>query len=252
MRTREEVREEVLKSLAGWTDSVMVSDVWIDNEVERIMNEEKYARATTDWEAELGDDEVIENDQGRRIVLLRGLQRLARVAGIRESYPESLTHVVGPDGKGVIQCLYITKWNDGSTFGATADANKGNLNPDFLAFPTTIAESRAEGRAIRKALGITLLTAEELDTAEGFTGQTKAESGKADSAQVAALEKLLEDSSVVAIDVISEVVKDGREVLDLADLSPSEAVEAMRYLNDQRTTGSKRDARKAALQNKVK
>jgi hypothetical protein len=115
-----------------------------------------YSRAHTNWEQELNDDEIIENSDGRRIVLLRGLQRLSRLAGIIQSYPKSLSHVAGPDGKGVIQCIYMTAWDDNTIFGATADANRLNLNPDFVGYPTTIAESRAEGRALRKALGITL------------------------------------------------------------------------------------------------
>lgn len=235
---------------SGSPDADIISDSYIDKEIEKIMIENQYNRANTDWEKELNDDEVVSSDNGMQIVLLRGLQRLARLAGIIESYPESLSYVVGPEGNGVIQCVYITRWNDGSTFGATADANKGNLKPEFKAFPTTIAESRAEGRAIRKALGIYMLTAEEIDTSEGFTGMTKAESGKADPAQIVAIEKMIEESSVEAIDVIGAVVEDGREVLDLADLTPAEAVAAMRFMNSQRGT-SKRDARKAALEKKV-
>jgi hypothetical protein len=86
---------------------------------------------------------------------------------------------------------------------------------------------------------------------EGFTGATKAESGKADSAQIYAIEKLIDELSVDTIDIINAVVQDGREVLGLEDLTPTEAIEAMRHLNDQRSSGSKRDARKAALQKKV-
>jgi hypothetical protein len=176
---------------------------------------------------------------------------LSRLAGIIQSYPKSLSHVAGPDGKGVIQCIYMTAWDDDTVFGATADANRLNLNPDFVGYPTTIAESRAEGRALRKALGITLLTAEEIDLSEGFTGTTKAESGKADSAQIYAIEKLIDELGVDTIDIINTIVQDGREVLGLEDLTPAEAIEAMRYLNDQRSSGSKRDARKAVLQKKA-
>lgn len=252
MKTELEIRNEVYESLAPSPDGVLVSDSWIDKEVEKRMAKptvDTRTRAVTDWEAELRDEDVVENNEGKKIVLLRGLQRLSRLAGIKESYPEALFHVVDSSGRGMVQCVYITKWNDGSVFGGTADVNRSNVNEDFAKFPTTIAESRAEGRAIRKALGITLLTAEELDSADGFTGATKAENGKADSAQVAAIEKLIEDLGIEIVDVITQVA-DGEEIVDLADLTPAQAVEAMRYLNSQRGK-SKRAARKTALKKQV-
>lgn len=48
------------------------------------------------------------------------------------------------------------------TFGGAADAGSHNLQYPFSAYPTAIAETRAEGRALRKALRLNVIAAEEL------------------------------------------------------------------------------------------
>lgn len=68
------------------------------------------------------------------------------------------------------------------SFSGVADASNENLMGDFKKFPTAMAETRAEGRALRKLLGIrNVVAAEELseDTEEKIT-----------STQVAGVENL--------------------------------------------------------------
>lgn len=47
------------------------------------------------------------------------------------------------------------------TFRASADADKDNTDEVFDQFPSTIAESRAEARCLRKALGLKVISKEE-------------------------------------------------------------------------------------------
>ncbi len=229
----------------------MISDEWIEQEVDRRMTPaKKNKRTETDWEKELTPAEIITNDHGRQVVILKALQRLARQADIVKSYPQSLSHAVAPDGTGLIQCIYLTEWPDGTVFGGAADVNRGNCNKDFLVYPTAVAESRAETRAIRKALGITMLGAEEIDMTEGFTGITKLDTGKIDSQQIVAIERLLIDTKTEPIDLFNAIAQN-RDVLEIGELTATEAIAAMSYLNEQRGKPKGRAAKKASLESSL-
>jgi hypothetical protein len=212
---------------------------------------ESLTRAKTDWEKQLLPEEVKERKDGDgKVVLLKGLQRLARIAGLVYSMP-ALSHVVGPQGNGLIQCVYTARFSDGAVYGGAADVNVNNSKEPYLNYPTSLAESRAEARALRKALGIAILAAEEIDFTEGYVGSTSKPTDKADGQQVSAIQSLLDELSLKPIDLINEVAN-GREVYDLNDLTSAEAVSAMRWLNGQRSTSApKRAARKEVLKNKL-
>jgi hypothetical protein len=66
-------------------------------------------------------------------------------------------------------------WQDVRTFGDSADVYPGNTDPAFARFATATATTRAEGRALRKALKLRkVVTAEEITTVpvsdSGVTG----------------------------------------------------------------------------------
>lgn len=66
-------------------------------------------------------------------------------------------------------------------WGGCADVNFNNTDPKFLPFAFSTAETRAEARALRKALGIKILAAEELtslDTAASVENITNADWAK--------------------------------------------------------------------------
>ena len=74
-----------------------------------------------------------------------------------------------PDSTGRSYCVYSISINNfcGSrhyrTFNGAAEAYAGNISGDtYAVYPVTIAESRAEARAYRKALLLTTVTAEEV------------------------------------------------------------------------------------------
>lgn len=251
MATRADVRKQVHEELSASADGALISDEWIGQEVDRRMNPaKKNKRTETDWEKELTSDEIITHDDGKQVVILKALQRLAREADIVKSYPSSVGHAVAPDGTGLIHCIYLTEWPDGAIIGGAADCNRGNTSEDFRVYPTAVAESRAETRALRKALGISMLGAEEIDMSEGFTGKTSIDTGKIDPQQVVAIEKLLAEVKVEPIDLFKAVASD-REVLDVNELTSAEAVAAMGYLNDRRGQPSKRSARKESLESEL-
>lgn len=73
--------------------------------------------------------------------------------------------------------------NEGNVrkYGGCADVNVNNTDPKFLPFALTTAETKAEARALRKALGIKIYAVEELtsgDTAASVSAITTADWSK--------------------------------------------------------------------------
>lgn len=213
----------------------------------------------TDWEAELESDETAtrkENNEELKVVLLAGLQRLARQAGIiRQSC------VLNTPAATMVQAVFSCEFKvDDETviFVGTADCNTKNTTGKFANYPTAVAESRAEARCLRKALGIRMLSSEEVGLREGFSSLEAAPGGKAPSQIIRSIEKLCETRSVDVVAVIEQVVDDkerASSIFELSELTTAEAQAAMSWLNEQKpkseSTKSKRDARKAELKAKT-
>jgi len=192
------------------------------------MSESK--RRVTNWEDKLTEEDLVRNeDTGRSCVVLRALQRLALEAGLIESGPVDLLYVPA-GGMGVFQCIYEVKFEDGTTWRGAGDANKANTNEKFFAYPTAVAESRAEARALKKALGITMLAAEEIDMTAGMEVRPNQ---KISSNVVAAIESLIERHKLDTLDVITDVLPDRADVVNtLNDLTTEEGQKVMAHLND--------------------
>ena len=107
-----------------------------------------------------------------------GLRRVAKkvIGEVLKSGTTNLT--IGPDNYcAAIYEITFTK-SDGSlvTYGDAADSFSGNTNSPFDAYPAAMASTRAEARALRKALGIKAVSAEEMSGQEA--AKTYAESKK--------------------------------------------------------------------------
>ena len=212
----------------------------------------------TDWCAELeaGDKATRrEGNEELEVVLLAGLQRLARVAGIVKQACVLQTH----EGKNtLVQAIFTSVFttDDGLVeFVGTADCNAKNLSGKFAAYPTAVAESRAEARCLRKALGIRMLSSEEIGFREGTGAIEASPKGKAASSVIKAIEKLCEDRGVDPVQVFEKVLDTDRaaNIFELSELTVDEAQKAMGWLNDQKPkkVASKRAARKKELEAKT-
>lgn len=213
----------------------------------------------TDWNAELQDNDTTirrERDDEVQVVFLSALQRLARSAGLRRQEVQ-----INTPGATMVQAVFSCTFSTGEgevTFVGTADCSSKNTNAPFSHYPTAVAESRAEARCLRKALGINILSSEEIGFRDGFQS-IEADPGKAaDKQLVKAVENLCESRGVESIRVIEEVIEDDERaatIFDLASLTTAEAQRAMAWLNEQKpkapTKTSKRDARKSELKAKV-
>ncbi len=184
-----------------------------------------------DWNKELTGDEV-GSDNGIQFVYLKGLRRLAKLKGIiHERHPFiNVATLRRPDGVEYpfVQASYEVTFRDGSTFSDVADAHTYNLEGVFSAYPTAIAGNRAEARALRKALGISMVAKEELgadpDKVASFRNEIT-------SAQKKVINTLMKTRGVTnQIDVIKNSSK-REDVVDISELSFDEAKLAVKYLN---------------------
>ena len=116
-----------------------------------------------------------------------GLRRVAELllGEIIETGPSKVFPATDSDGPGRATVVYkvVFNWfNSGmyKTFSETADVWHGNTDDLFCAHPVATASTRAEGRALRKALKLRVLAAEELakkDIVEIVQQAVRTESG---------------------------------------------------------------------------
>tara|TARA_R100001163_G_C5060178_1_gene196946 strand:- start:1651 stop:2418 length:768 start_codon:yes stop_codon:yes gene_type:complete len=109
-------------------------------------------------------DELIDGNP-----ICAGLRRVAAIllGDVIESGPDQIFPATDPNGPGratVVYSVAINWMNSGQVrvFKEVADVWHGNTDDLFCAHPVATASTRAEGRALRKALGVRCLAAEEL------------------------------------------------------------------------------------------
>ena len=114
--------------------------------------------------------EWIINRQGKDMILYQGLLALAHERGIKSIR----TSVYQPplEGNGYMAiCTALVTMADGSEWAGVGDADKGNVNRNIAPHIVRMAETRAKARALRDALNIGMVAAEELDVDEGEPAQ---------------------------------------------------------------------------------
>jgi hypothetical protein len=215
---------------------------------------------STDWNNELQSGDVAirkEDGESIEVVLLAGLQRLARAGGLIRQRVDIFT-----PAPTMVQAVFtsIFRTEDGEVeFVGTADCNIKNTQGKFANYPTAVAESRAEARSLRKALGIRMLSSEEIGLREGFGSLEASPTGKADPQLIVAIEKLCENRGIDVAAVLEEVLEDkerASSIFELTELTIIEAQRALAWLNEQGpkkkqvSVKDQRDARKAELQAK--
>lgn len=214
----------------------------------------------TNWCDEFQDGDVVtrkEGDETIEVILLAGLQRMAREAGIVRQ-----ACAIQTPSATMVQAIFeatffLQEENREVTFVGTADCNTKNTQGRFAHYPTAVAESRAEARCLRKALGIRMLSSEEIGFREGAGSLEASPNAKVAGSLIAAIEKLCETRGIDAVTALDAVLDADRasNIHELAELRTDEAQAVMGWLNDQKpaskTNSSKRAARKAELEGKV-
>lgn len=103
--------------------------------------------------------------------LVHGLRRVAELVlgPIMFSGPTQVFPVQRDDHHGRATVIFTVEFENGMRYAEVADSWEGNTDDMFCAFAVAIASTRAEARALRKALKIRAVAAEELtkkDTAK--------------------------------------------------------------------------------------
>ena len=96
--------------------------------------------------------------------LCAGLRRVAELllGRIVSSRPTQVFAPQGGDEIGRATVVWEMVFEDGSLFSDVADCWEGNTDDAFCVFNTATAATRAEGRALRKALRLKTVAAEEM------------------------------------------------------------------------------------------
>lgn len=96
--------------------------------------------------------------------LCAGLRRVAELllGRIVSSRPTQVFAPQGGDEIGRATVVWEIVFEDGSLFSDVADCWEGNTDDAFCVFNTATAATRAEGRALRKALRLKTVAAEEM------------------------------------------------------------------------------------------
>ena len=189
--------------------------------------------AKTDWQSQLQDNEIYRDEKGNEFVYLNGLRRLAQLKGVVDQTCVLNTVVLRKPDNGTeypfVQAVVSITFEDGKTFTDAADAHAYNLEGFTKAYPTTMAKNRAEARALRVALGINLVSKEELGADDASIG---AMSNEITTAQERVIKNLMKTRKVKnAMDVIKNATTRA-DVVELSELTNSEAKVAIKYLND--------------------
>ena len=96
--------------------------------------------------------------------LCHGLRRVAELlfGNIMVSRPVKVFPPQDDNGVGRATVIWEVVFENGSAFSDVADCWEGNTDDTFCAFNTATAATRAEGRALRKALRLKTVAAEEM------------------------------------------------------------------------------------------
>lgn len=137
-------------------------------------------RRSKDWNKEILPIDVCKSDKIKQdVVLLKGLERLANEAGMTGVKTTLITTVVPFVVSGslsdvpLIQAIVDVTFSDGTIWSGAGDSNPNSTSSEFFAYPTAVAESRALSRALKRALGITMVASEEVGFAPDEIAKTE-------------------------------------------------------------------------------
>ena len=189
------------------------------------------AKKDVDWQSQLLDDEV-GKDGKTEFVFIKGLRRLAKLKGVvKERQIFGNTIVLNkPDGTQYpfVQMGYEVEFEDGSVWSDVADAHTYNVDKFFSIYPTAMAATRAEARTLRKALGINMVSKEELGGTDDSVG---AMSNEITTAQERVIKKLCKDKGIDNLMDALKLCTTREGVVDLSELTFAEAKAGIKALN---------------------
>lgn len=192
------------------------------------------AMSDTGWSdyvmTKFDDDELIEG-----CPTVDGLRRVAEL--VLGNIINSVTNVVEApnqvtnNGRATVTHCISIAWdqdrNDIRTFSDAADVYPGNADAHFAIFPTAMAATRAEGRALRKALRLKrVVTAEEIAT---NPIEDNGSNGKIDRAQKRFIDVLAKRNN---INVMKYINAGQTKYASIDDVESRVAQKMVKFLSD--------------------
>jgi len=183
-----------------------------------------------EWFKLLKEDEIGKGENGEEFPYFHGLARLAEQAGktserITMCKMDKILQANPSYYNLIAQVVVEVTFDDGTTWTGAADAHVGNCK-HYKVHPTAMAETRALGRAYRRALGIKQVAFEEVSDVpeEEMTGEPS-------GAQIKLIRKFCKELDIDLIDVIKRVTT-REDVTSVEHLNHGEASEALHVLNE--------------------
>jgi hypothetical protein len=173
-------KDELMELHTKALEEQTVDDVDLDEDFEEVedspsleIEEEEESEKTPSITSEEWHDYVMSQFKSNELIdgnpITAGLRRVVEIVlgEIVETGPTQVFPATDPNGPGratVVYRVVIDEYESGRTksYADTADVWHGNTDDLFCAHPAATASTRAEGRALRKALKLRVLAAEEL------------------------------------------------------------------------------------------
>lgn len=124
----------------------------------------------------------------------------------------------------------VSVWVDGNMYQGSAECNSENTDEPYSKYPLATAETRAEGRALKKALCLNVLTAEEASKKADLTmpvGTEDRTEGAITETQIKFIDRMCKKLDVNLPDVISTVVGPHDNIEELSHAEALQVNEAL-------------------------
>ena len=180
------------------------------------------------WESKLDENDIYTDDDGNKFVPLASLEKLAALKGWKSQDCQINPIVI--NGFLYITAKYTVIWNDGTQSVGCGDAHRKNCEGNFALYLTTMAETRAYARALRRGLNISICAKEEI--ANDKTVEDLDDMTASSLAQVELIEKLLHENQMSFYDIVKE--KNLDNVDSVSDLSLGQAAKFIKWLQDKK------------------
>ena len=192
--------------------------------------EEKIEKKVLDFSINyydyLNDDEIIETESGDQVVLVNGLVRIAQKYTDLSGWDVKIVQAPELENDWSSTAIVSVNFFSGMSFSDAADCRRGTAGEGFEKYTTALATTRALGRALRRALNITVCTSEELSEKDG----------PCTDIQKNMIKKQFIDKDVMTIKDVYKIV--GRNISSLAEITEKEA--ALVIDRGNKKTGRKR------------
>lgn len=175
------------------------------------MTQEKKLDFGVDYYPFLNDDEIVVTEEGDQLVTVNGLMRVAMQHTDFIGYKTEVQQTPEKKNDWSATVVVVAKFRSGYVFSGAADARMGTLADGFRGYSTALAETRALGRALRRALRINSCTEEEISD----------EDLPITDIQKNLIKKQFIDKNVIDIRDIYGII--GRDISTIGELTEKEA-----------------------------